>query len=45
MKYKIIGNKKVMGKIKGDTITVDDEIEVPSIFAYPTESHASARLL
>ena len=25
MKYKIIGNKKVMGKIKGDTITIDDE--------------------
>ena len=24
-KYKIIGNKKVMGKVKGDTITVDDE--------------------
>tara|TARA_R100001463_G_scaffold29626_3_gene67348 strand:- start:801 stop:1013 length:213 start_codon:yes stop_codon:yes gene_type:complete len=25
MKYKIIGNKKVMGKIKGDTISIDDE--------------------
>lgn len=24
-KYKIIGNKKVMGKVKGETITVDDE--------------------
>ena len=24
-KYKIIGNKKVMGKVKGDTITIDDE--------------------
>ena len=24
-KYKIIGNKKVMGKVRGDTITIDDE--------------------
>lgn len=24
-KYKIIGNKKVMDKVKGDTITIDDE--------------------
>jgi hypothetical protein len=24
-KYKIIGNKKVMGKVKGDTITIDDK--------------------
>lgn len=24
-KFKIIGNKKVMGKEKGDIITVDDE--------------------
>ena len=24
-KYKIIGNKKVMGKVKGDPITIDDE--------------------
>jgi len=24
-KYKIIGNKKVMEKVKGDTITIDDE--------------------
>ena len=25
MKYKIIGNKKVMDKEKGETITIDDE--------------------
>ena len=25
MKYKIIGNKKVQGKEKGDIITIDDE--------------------
>lgn len=25
MKYKIIGNKKVMGKEKGDTIIIEDE--------------------
>ena len=25
MKYKIIGNKKVKGKEKGDIITIDDE--------------------
>jgi len=24
-KYKIIGNKKVMDKVKGETITIDDE--------------------
>jgi|TARA_R100001463_G_C3509662_1_gene219829 hypothetical protein len=24
-KYKIIGSKKVMGKLKGDTISIDDE--------------------
>jgi hypothetical protein len=24
-KYKIIGNKKVMGKVKGNTITIKDE--------------------
>ena len=25
MKYKIIGNKILLGKIKGDTISIDDE--------------------
>ena len=30
-KYKIIGNKKVMGKVKGNTITIKDDKSTPDI--------------
>ena len=31
MKYKIIGNKKVMDKVKGETITVKDSQQAKSL--------------